>query len=587
MRAVGDRHILAVSPDPGFAAQLEAALAPLGDVEIHATLEAATSPELATLCVIHFTHDPALAALARLPPTCRIIAILPRATLAAFVDIMRSSERVVGMLSADDFEAHHLTTMAARCLAGGNGFGLAAVMPPGTQIHELRCSYADRRRCSATVYAFLVASGIARKHHAGIEQCVDEMLMNALYDAPVDEQGAPVFAGVPVRERVRLGIAHEAVVQYALRGEQFAVSVRDAFGSLDRLAVLRVLHKCLHAAQKIDRKAGGAGVGLYLMVSAASAVYFSVVPGVATEVICTFALDAPAPQLARFGFFAETLDATSTLVPHPRTPETLRPVALQRTWTAGRMLALGAAIAATATVLALGVLPRIFGRSPDVPAEPAALSLESQPTGATVELDGEPLGATPLTVTTLEPGTQVSLVFKRVGYRDARASLHVPARGETAQHVQALERDERYVLVRLTSTPAGAQVVRLDDAEASAARTYTPAELFVEAETPQRFMLTMPGRVPVVFEPFTPTRGQDVIEKSGTLERGITLRVTGSAGEVSVSGAAHCQQLAVPADCTLAAGRYEIEYRGAAELRETRTVELADADVTVTFGSER
>ena len=91
--------------------------------------------------------------------------------------------------------------------------------------------------------------------------------MNALYDAPVDADGKPLFADVPVRERVLMRADEKALVQYGCDGERFAVSVRDAFGTLRKETILQYLDKCLHAdpLEQIDRKAGGAGLGLYLI----------------------------------------------------------------------------------------------------------------------------------------------------------------------------------------------------------------------------------------------------------------------------------------------------------------------------------
>src|SRR5262249_3272079 len=132
-------------------------------------------------------------------------------------------------------------------------------------------------------------------------------------DAPVDQDGKPIFQDVPTRTRIALRTEQVVVVQYAFDGSRFAVSVRDEFGSLDRDTVLRVLHKCLHAEQPVDRRASGAGVGLYLMASSASTVYFHVAPGVATEVVCVFDLEAPQPQLRHFGFFVEQLDTADGL----------------------------------------------------------------------------------------------------------------------------------------------------------------------------------------------------------------------------------------------------------------------------------
>src|SRR5207244_10295357 len=110
-------------------------------------------------------------------------------------------------------------------------------------------------------------------------------------------EGRQIFSEVPTKTRISLRVEQKAVVQYACDGRQFALAVRDVFGTLERDTVLRYLHKCLHAEQQIDRKAGGAGLGLYLMVNTSTAVLFNVLPGVATEAVCVFELDTPKQQL--------------------------------------------------------------------------------------------------------------------------------------------------------------------------------------------------------------------------------------------------------------------------------------------------
>ena len=131
-------------------------------------------------------------------------------------------------------------------------------------------SYDEKAQCVAQVSEFAEQMGVRRKYREGIDQCLDEMLMNALYDAPVDEHGKPLYADVATKSRVTLRPEHKALVQYACDGTQFAVAVRDAFGGLERATVLRYLHKCLNDERQIDRKAGGAGLGLYLMTSSST-----------------------------------------------------------------------------------------------------------------------------------------------------------------------------------------------------------------------------------------------------------------------------------------------------------------------------
>ena len=292
------RRIIAVSPDKQFGKQLATALkAAGGAVDLHLKLDDLAKGELtAALVVLHLEGEMATAAaeiLPRLSGEARVIAVLPKANLAAVVDIMQSSDRIAGMLMQENFDSRQLSAMATRVLAG-DIFGLEKLVTWGTVIHsQLVGDYQEKSLCIAQISAFAELMGVRRKYRESIDQCMDEMLMNALYDAPVDEQGKPLFSEIPTKTRISLRVEQKVVVQYACDGKQFAVSVRDAFGTLERNTVLRYLYKCLHSEQQIDRKIDGAGLGLYLMVNSASTVYFNVLPGVATEALCVFDLETP------------------------------------------------------------------------------------------------------------------------------------------------------------------------------------------------------------------------------------------------------------------------------------------------------
>ncbi|HEU0034412.1 MAG TPA: PEGA domain-containing protein [Kofleriaceae bacterium] len=631
------RRIIAVSPDKAFGKQLAVALrAAGGAVDLHAGLDDLGKGELqAALVVLHLDGELAGSAsqiVGRLVGDTRLIAILPRSTLAAIVDVMQASERVAGLMVTEDFDATRLSAMATRVLAG-DIFGLEKVVPWGTQIHAaLVGDYQEKSLCIAQVSEFAELMGVRRKYRESIEQCLDEMLMNALYDAPVDEQGRQIFAEIPTKTRISLRLEQKAVVQYACNAKRFAISVRDAFGTLERATVLRYLDKCLHSEQQIDRKIGGAGLGLYLMTSSSSDVYFNVLPGVATEAVCTFDLDAAKQQLASFGFFTEKIDAAGRLAAGPsrRLPvgtshpvERRAPAAVQTP----RLIigVLVAAIVATLALVAVAAWPRLFGggaaktdvaiasvppgaaieidgkpvgtadgslvvhdlevgRAYPVVArlaghEPkqavvqphaganavtlelaplaASVALETIPSGATVELDGKALGTTPLAVSTLPPGETVSLTFKKPGYQDTTARLEVPKAGKDVRLVQPLVVAKDLARVRLTSEPAGAQVIQNGQLLAGVT---TPAEVLVEAGKPVRFVLTMPNKVPAVLDPVTPLAGAD-LARSATLVDGKPLRVSTNldGGKVTVAGAPHCLALPAPAECIVVPGSHRVE----------------------------
>jgi hypothetical protein len=454
--------------------------------------------------IIESSPEPGLVALAQLrqlPGDGPVIAVLPTSDIAAAVEAMRSSERVVGVVAEDAPDPEQLAAMRRR-IVEDDVLGLERSMAPGTEIQRrVVDDHADKLRCLARLGAFLDQIDAPRRHREAIEQCVDEMVMNALYDAPLGTDGRPLFAGVPIRTRIAQRSAHGVIVQYAHDGRRLAVAVRDAFGTLERATVLAALHKCLHAGRAIESRAGGAGLGLYLMLCSSTAVQLCVVPGVATEVTCMFDLGAPRLALAQLGFLVQR-DARGQRPTGPSRRLRARP-------RPARVAAVAAALAAAAGGAAL--MPRVFG------SRTATVELDSQPTGAAVEIDGAPAGATPLTLTSLPPEATVSIVFRQTGYRAATVRYRVPQAGDSDRVVQPLELSDELVRVRFVSSPPGAEVTRTGEPPTTD-RTYTPAELFVPAGEVQRFTLTMPGRVPLVIAPFTPARGERGLEKGGELQ---------------------------------------------------------------------
>lgn len=121
---------------------------------------------------------------------------------------------------------------------------------------------------------------------------VDELIMNAVYDAPQAMGLQPNFNGTPYLKPVR--------VCWGANTTTFAVSVQDEFGSMKMEHVLSKLIRfyALGAAQAINMGPGGAGIGLGLVMEHCSSAYFGIDANQSTTVCCTLPLGKSRRTLA-------------------------------------------------------------------------------------------------------------------------------------------------------------------------------------------------------------------------------------------------------------------------------------------------
>ena len=116
-----------------------------------------------------------------------------------------------------------------------------------------------------------------------------ELIMNAIYDAPVDASGRPKYAA-DRKADVRLSDGECPIVRLATDGSNLVLQVRDPFGRLERRDVFDGLARGL-AGGEMDKSQGGAGLGMMVCHNATSAMLFDVARGRHTEVTAVFELD--------------------------------------------------------------------------------------------------------------------------------------------------------------------------------------------------------------------------------------------------------------------------------------------------------
>ncbi len=166
-------------------------------------------------------------------------------------------------------------------------FGLEKYLSWGVDIQErtVESSY-ERHVLINEMEEYFRRMGVRTQILTRCTEAADELLMNGIYDAPVDENRKPKYNHMTRLTPVRLEPKERCVFRYASDGLWLAISVADPFGSLNRETILDYLAACYRGRFENERAGkGGAGRGLFMMVERTDLLIFNVELGVRTEVI--------------------------------------------------------------------------------------------------------------------------------------------------------------------------------------------------------------------------------------------------------------------------------------------------------------
>ncbi len=118
-----------------------------------------------------------------------------------------------------------------------------------------------------------------------IATVVEELITNALYNAPVDAAGRPRFAHLPRTAPVELGDDEEVIVSVCCDGHTFGVSVADSFGAMTGEGGLAYLADSSRQEAQQSSNTGGAGLGLFMIFDSLNHMAINICPNKKTEVI--------------------------------------------------------------------------------------------------------------------------------------------------------------------------------------------------------------------------------------------------------------------------------------------------------------
>lgn len=226
-----------------------------------------------------------------LQPHCSYLAILDGHIQDHFKQFEGLQQNLRFFFRSTDKKSQIQNTLGAVTkILTNHHFGLEPYISFGVEIHSERIKSSSQRvDILNQLDEYLAESGVRQAYRDRARLVSEELLMNAIYDAPTDPiEKKPLFNHLPRTESVELEPKQQGLFSFTFDGTKILISVRDPFGSLKPQTIYKYLkNNYSEAPQEINAHEGkgGAGRGLHQIVEASSELVFNLSPDKRTEVI--------------------------------------------------------------------------------------------------------------------------------------------------------------------------------------------------------------------------------------------------------------------------------------------------------------
>ncbi|MGK5082586.1 hypothetical protein WDW37_04710 [Bdellovibrionota bacterium FG-1] len=173
---------------------------------------------------------------------------------------------------------------------GERSFGLKALLKDSSKIQVIKLEMTNQKQEAVeAVKNYLMAAKFQVRMATVIANAVDELLMNAMFDAPTDELGRPIFSGTSRAASIKLEGKHGVEMQVGYDGQYVGIMAVDHFGSLDKNRLLGHISKIYTEEEyKVKSTVAGAGIGLARVFRSGGSFLFMSEARVRTEVTVFF-----------------------------------------------------------------------------------------------------------------------------------------------------------------------------------------------------------------------------------------------------------------------------------------------------------
>jgi hypothetical protein len=325
------RHkILIVSSEPSMRRSLKRLMTATGAVTEFVNDLSKLPEEAPSLITIDLRgpNPPRLKDLDQFFPEVRIICIVGAQDFGQMVECLRSP-RCGSVITYDEkFEPEDFIVTVTKLLHG-QVFGLQKYFPWGVTLYNMEIAgYEEKVKALDVLNAYAELAGARGPVRDRMALVAEELIINAMYHAPTDDNGKPLYQHLPRKDLAGKTFDRAVKVACASNGQLFAVAVRDQYGSLDKDTVIKFLSKGTQKSLTPETKESGAGLGLVTALKNANKLVFNLAPGSGSEVIALFDLDLLAkgrPGVRAVHIFTERRKPQPVAAPEPSV--SLRPSA--------------------------------------------------------------------------------------------------------------------------------------------------------------------------------------------------------------------------------------------------------------------
>lgn len=173
-------------------------------------------------------------------------------------------------------------------------FGLERYFPESVKPTRIAITRSGQKRAAVdAIQAFFEKQQVNTRLAALVAQACDELIMNAIFDAPVLPNGMLLRRGTSRDADFELIEKEHVHLDMASSDDYVGICVSDQFGSLKKSLLMSFLSKDYQDQDYVLRKQDpGAGLGLHGIVQTGLSIMFLSKPAVRTEVMLFFAKNA-------------------------------------------------------------------------------------------------------------------------------------------------------------------------------------------------------------------------------------------------------------------------------------------------------